>query len=334
MARKKLSSPPRKEADEAAPQGERLQKVLAAAGVGSRRDCEELITEGRVEVDGQVVTELGVRVNRDTQDIRVDGTRIASPKRLYYAVNKPVGVVSTNYDPSGRTRVIDLVDTDERLYTVGRLDRSSEGLILLTNDGEFANRVAHPRYGIEKTYRVTVAGHPRKDDLDRLTRGVYLAEGVARATSVSVRKKLRESTELEIVLNEGKNREIRRVLARIGHKVLRLKRTAIGRLKLGELPPGAARRLSLQEVRQLLQAPPRRRPARSARSRPEEASGPQRARQKGGDKAIERLPRMGTVLGDEAPAPSAPPPTKKAARRAPKPARANPKRRRTKGPRQ
>lgn len=234
-----------------AERGERLQKVLAAAGLGSRRDCEQLITEGRVEVDGRVASELGVRVNPEQQEIRVDGTRIASPKRRYYLVNKPTGVVCTNHDPAGRTRVVDLVDSDERLFPIGRLDRSSEGMILLTNDGEFANRIAHPRYGVAKTYRVLVAGQPRPEDLQKLMKGVYLSDGVARATAVHVKKKHRESTELEIVLNEGKNREIRRVLARIGHKVLRLKRTAIGELKLGDLPTGAARRLTPQEVRAL-----------------------------------------------------------------------------------
>src|SRR5262245_10393461 len=152
--------------------GERLQKVLAAAGVGSRRDCEDLIRQGRVEVDRQVVTELGTRVDPSRQEIRVDGESLRRTKRLYFAVNKPVGVVSTNRDPSGRTRVIDLVPTDERVFPVGRLDRSSEGLILVTNDGEFANRITHPRYGVEKTYLVRVAGAPDQRQLARLKKGV------------------------------------------------------------------------------------------------------------------------------------------------------------------
>src|SRR5688572_1482295 len=160
--------------DDAGPTGaERLQKVLAAAGVGSRRDCEELIREGRVEVDRQVITELGTRVDPLRQEIRVDGEPLRRPQRLYFAVNKPMGVVTTNDDPSGRPRVIDLVPTDERVFAVGRLDRASEGLILVTNDGEFANRLTHPRYGVEKTYLVRVAGSPKQAELARLTKGVY-----------------------------------------------------------------------------------------------------------------------------------------------------------------
>ncbi|NLE39238.1 MAG: rRNA pseudouridine synthase, partial [Pirellulaceae bacterium] len=149
--------------------GERLQKFLASAGLGSRRQCEELITAGRVEVDRQVVTELGTRVDSGSQEIRVDGTVLRSARRLYYAVNKPDRVISTNSDPSGRPRVVDLAPKrDERLFCVGRLDLHSEGLILLTNDGELANRLTHPRYGIQKVYRVTVAGSPERDVLDQL----------------------------------------------------------------------------------------------------------------------------------------------------------------------
>jgi 23S rRNA pseudouridine2605 synthase len=232
--------------------GERLQKVLAAAGIGSRRDCEDLIREGRVEVDRRVVTELGTRVDPGRQEIRVDGESLRRTKRLYFAVNKPVGVVSTNRDPSGRTRVVDLVPTDERVFPVGRLDRSSEGLILVTNDGEFANRLTHPRYGVEKTYLVRVAGAADLRKLDRLKKGVHLAEGFARAQSIAVKKRHGNSTELLIVLNEGRNREIRRILARVGHKVLTLKRVAVGNVKLGDLEPGAWRRLTHQEVESLL----------------------------------------------------------------------------------
>lgn len=225
--------------------------MLAGAGVASRRECEQLILEGRVEVDRKVVTELGTRV-LDSQEIRLDGQPLrVQAKRVYYLVNKPMGVVSTNRDPDGRMRVIDLVPEDCRLFTVGRLDRNSEGLILVTNDGELANRLAHPRFGIEKTYNVQVAGHPRREQLDVLLKGVYLAEGKAEVASVRVRKRTRENTLLEIVLKEGRNREIRRVLARIGHKVLRLKRVALGPLRLGDLPTGAARPLRPDELRKL-----------------------------------------------------------------------------------
>jgi 23S rRNA pseudouridine2605 synthase len=240
--------------EDAAPRNERLQKVLAAAGIGSRRECEELILAGRIEVDRQIVTELGTRVDPLRQVIRVDGTPLTSPKRLYFAVNKPPGVVSTSWDPDRRTRVIDLVRTDERLFAVGRLDRTSEGLILVTNDGNLANRLTHPRYGVDKTYLARIAGSPSLESLDRLRSGIHLAEGVARVASVSVRRRQRETTELEIVLNEGRNREIRRLLARIGHKVLQLKRIAVGPLRLGSLPIGASRPLTRDEVLMLEQA--------------------------------------------------------------------------------
>jgi 23S rRNA pseudouridine2605 synthase len=245
---------------------ERLQKVLAASGVGSRRDCEELIREGRVEVDRQVVTELGTRVDPLKQEIRVDGEALRRPQRLYFAVNKPAGVVTTNEDPSGRTRVVDLVPTEERVFAVGRLDRSSEGLILVTNDGEFANRLTHPRYGVAKTYLVRVAGTPTQAELLKLRRGIHLAEGVARVESLHVKGRHKNATDMVLVLREGKNREIRRILARIGHKVVRLKRIAIGRLKLADLPAGAWRRLAPQEVEMLLEeATMRRRERRKVR---------------------------------------------------------------------
>ncbi len=228
---------------------ERLQKALAAAGLGSRRQCEELITAGRVEVDRRVVTELGTRVDPLRQQIRVDGVPLARPKLVYYAVNKPVGILCTNRDPSGRPRVVDLVPTkDARLFTIGRLDLHSDGLILVTNDGELANRLTHPRYGVRKTYRVVVAGRPERDVLQKLLQGVHLAEGVARAERVKSKAFHKESTLLEMVLREGKNREIRRVLASVGHKVLRLTRIAVGPVRLGTLPTGACRRLTREEV--------------------------------------------------------------------------------------
>lgn len=232
--------------------GERLQKVLAAAGVGSRRNCEEMILSGRVEVDGRTVVELGTRVDPHQQRIRVDGTPLPQPRLVYFAVHKPPGVLSTNWDPSGRPRVIDLIPPgDERVYTVGRLDKSSEGLILVTNDGELANRLTHPRYGIEKTYQVVVAGTMTHDESARLRKGVHLAEGLAKVARLTVKSARTQSTLLEIVLKEGRNREIRRILAREGHKVLRLKRIAIGELKLEDLPPGEFRPLRADEVRRL-----------------------------------------------------------------------------------
>jgi 23S rRNA pseudouridine2605 synthase len=253
MKRRAEAKPPQKTrpAPPADERGERLQKVLAAAGIGSRRECEELIREGRVEVDRQVATELGTRVFRDRQEIRVDGEALHRPKRVYFAVNKPPGIVSTNSDPAGRARVVDLVDSGERLFTVGRLDKSSQGLIIVTNDGELANRLTHPRYGVEKTYAVRVAGHPTPAQLNMLRQGIHLAEGLVRVVSLHVKAKQKDTLDLEIVLNEGRNREIRRILARIGHRVLTLKRTSIGTLRLGKLPGGASRRLTTAEVRSL-----------------------------------------------------------------------------------
>ncbi len=265
---------------EDSPRGERLQKVLAAAGVGSRRECEELILAGRVEVDRQVVTVLGTRVDPQRQRIRVDGTTLTRPKRVYFAVNKPPGVVSTNRDPAARIRVVDLVRSDERLFSVGRLDRTSEGLILVTNDGELANRLTHPRYGVDKTYLVRVEGCPSQHELDRLRTGIHLAEGFVRVASVRIRRRQRETAELEIVLNEGRNREVRRILARIGHKVLQLKRIAVGPLRLGDLPVGDCRPLTRDEV-QMLERVTRRSPGESgktfkSKAIPDESSRPRR----------------------------------------------------------
>lgn len=235
--------------------GIRLQKVLAQAGHGSRRQCEQLIVEGRVTIDGVVASELGVRVDPDRHKVAVDGSRVRPVRHQYFMVNKPPGVVSTSADPAGRLRVIDLIPTDQRLYNVGRLDKSSEGLILVTNDGELANQLTHPRYGVPKTYWVTVAGNPRWEELQDLKKGVRLAEGTARVTEIRIRKRGRKSCELQIVLDEGRNREIRRLLARIGHKVTRLRRVAIGPLHLDELPAGASRRLEAREIAALKRAP-------------------------------------------------------------------------------
>lgn len=228
--------------------------MLAYAGIGSRRECEELITEGRVEVDDVVATELGVRVDPETQTIHVDGEKIIVGKRVYVALNKPRGVVCTNSDPEGRPRVIDLVPVDARLFPVGRLDRSSEGLIILTNDGEFSNRIAHPKYGLEKVYLAKVKGFPKREELKQLVQGVHLAEGFAKAKRARLYKKYRENCEVEIVLDEGRNREVRRLLASVGHKVLQLKRVAIGPLTLGSLTPGQWRRLTSEEIAALKQA--------------------------------------------------------------------------------
>jgi 23S rRNA pseudouridine2605 synthase len=242
--------------------GERLQKVLAAAGIASRRECESLILEGRVEVDGQIASELGVRVDRSRQEIRVDGEPLARPRLQYFAVHKPIGFVSTARDPAGRPRVIDLLPPGVgRMFNVGRLDLASEGLILVTNDGPLANQLTHPRHGVEKIYEVQVAGQPEPDVLAQIQRGVHLAEGFVHAVSVRVKSRKKNSTVLEMVLDEGRNREIRRLLARVGHKVQRLTRIAVGPIRLGDLPRGAVRPLKREEIRKLREAASRGRPA-------------------------------------------------------------------------
>lgn len=253
--KRRRSTPVARKSAPAAPGAERLQKVLAAAGVASRRECEELIREGRIEVDRKVVTELGTRVDPRSQEIRVDGEALPRVKHVYFAVNKPEGVVSTSSDPAGRPRVIDLLPPDTpRVYCVGRLDITSEGLILVTNDGEMAQGLTHPKFGVEKIYRVQIAGRIEEADLKKLRRGVHLAEGFAHVKHARVKSRRKQSTILEMVLDEGRNREVRRVLARVGHKVQRLTRIAVGPVRLGELPPGAYRPLTKQEIASLQKA--------------------------------------------------------------------------------
>ena len=245
---------PRKKVTTTRNEPQRLQRLLAAAGFGSRRQCEEMIEEGRVDVDGQIVTQLGTNVDPAKQKVRVDGVPLKQQKLVYYAVNKPTGVLSTNSDPRGRDRVIDLVPKSERVFPVGRLDQSSQGLMLLTNDGDLAQQLAHPKYGVRKVYRVTVAGKIDGETMRNMRKGIYIAEGFVRVDGARILKARARATELEITLREGKNREIRRILARLGHKVQVLRRVAIGPLRLGDLPTGAHRALSREEVRRLREA--------------------------------------------------------------------------------
>lgn len=278
----------------------RLQKFLAQAGVGSRRECEELITEGRVTVGGKVVKKLGSQVDVDAENVRVDGSKVVPSRMQYFMVHKPTGVLSTCRDPEGRLRVIDLIKTDQRVYNVGRLDKSSEGLILVTNDGDLANRLTHPRYGIKKTYHVTVAGHPKWSDLQQLKRGIRLAEAVAQVSEVKVRKKRRDSCDLVMVLEEGRNREIRRLLAHIGHKVTRLKRVAIGPLQLGNLKPGDYRRLEPKEVEALQKASSKVQPRKKRLAKPVETSqleGEKRRKQGQSAKSGKSGPAKKTISG-------------------------------------
>jgi 23S rRNA pseudouridine2605 synthase len=231
---------------------ERLNKYLAHAGIGSRRHCDELIAAGRVKVDGQIIRELGTQLDPKNHAVSVDDHPVRAEKFVYWLLNKPRGYLCTNHDPAGRPLAIGLVPhVEQRVYTVGRLDEDSEGLLLLTNDGDLANELMHPRYGVEKTYEALVAGSPTGEDIKRLLEGVWLSDGRVKARHVKRLKRQGESTWMRIVLCEGKNREIRRMLAKLGHKVMRLRRTAIGPLKLDRLPKGKSRKLNLKELESL-----------------------------------------------------------------------------------
>lgn len=236
----------------------RLQRLLAQSGVASRRRCEELMLAGLVEVDGEVVTRLGTKVDPTTAVIRVEGKRLppVSP-HVYLALNKPRGVVSTMSDPEGRRTLQDLVaDRPERLFHVGRLDTDTSGLILLTNDGDFAHRMAHPSFEVDKTYVAEVEGDVRRATLQRLQDGVTLDDGpvtVSRARVVSQGKGGAQGrTIVELVIHEGRNRIVRRLLDHVGHPVRRLTRTAFGPVRLQNLAPGTVRELTVDELGSLL----------------------------------------------------------------------------------
>ncbi len=232
----------------------RVQKVLAEAGVASRRACEELVLEGRVRVNRKVVATLPFFVEIDKDLVTVDGKNIRKndAKKVYILVNKPKGVVSTNSDPAGRPRVVDMVKgVDARLFPVGRLDIDSTGLILLTNDGELANRLTHPRYGVEKTYVVEVDGRMTGDALEKLKSGMYLDGKRTARVSVKVLRRNATRTLLEVRLREGRNREIRRLIARLEYKVRSLRRVAIGGVTDRGVKTGNHRTLKAAEVRAL-----------------------------------------------------------------------------------
>jgi pseudouridine synthase len=231
----------------------RVQKALAAAGVGSRRACEAMIAAGRVAVDGVVTRELGRKVDPDAVVLTVDGQRVVSaPSLVYLALNKPVGVLSTMSDPEGRPTLADLLPPrNERLFHVGRLDADTEGLLLLTNDGELANRLAHPRYEVRKTYLAEVPGPIPRDLGRRLRAGVELDDGVAHADAFRLVESTPKKALVEVVLHEGRKHVVRRMLAEVGHPVSRLVRTQIGPISLGSLKSGKSRRLSIPEVEQL-----------------------------------------------------------------------------------
>lgn len=229
---------------------ERVQKLLAAAGIGSRRACEDLIAAGRVAVDGQVIT-LGAKAE-PRQVITVDGERVhTDPTLVYLMLNKPRGVVTTVDDPQGRPTVVDLVPPNPRVFPVGRLDTDTEGLLLLTNDGELANRLTHPRYGVEKAYLAQIRGPAARRALAALRDGVDLSDGPANVVAVREVGSDGRRTLLELVLAEGRKREVRRMLKAVGLPLERLARTRIGPVLLGDLSPGKCRPLRGDEVRGL-----------------------------------------------------------------------------------
>jgi 23S rRNA pseudouridine2605 synthase len=230
--------------------GIRLQKVLASAGIGSRRACEELIDEGRVEVDGAVVRTQGMRVDPERSVIRVDGSRITTKTNsVYVAVNKPRGYVSTMSDPEGRPNLADILgQRQQRLFHVGRLDVDSEGLLLLTNDGELAHRVTHPSYGVAKTYLAEVLGEMPRGLGAILRAGIELDDGPASVDSFKVVGRSGSRIMVELVIHEGRNHIVRRLLAAVDHPVQRLVRTAVGPIQLGDLRPGKTRSLQQAEL--------------------------------------------------------------------------------------
>jgi len=231
-------------------EGERLQKALARAGLGSRRMAEILIEAGRVTIDGRVA-ELGNRVDADSQEIRVDGKLVpAAPNAVYFLLNKPIGVITTADDPHGRPTVVEMINTEVRIFPVGRLDMTTEGLLILTNDGRLAHLLTHPSVGIEKEYLVRVEGDASPSAIRRLREGIDLEDGRTAPAQVS---RVSDGV-LRIVIHEGKNRQVRRMCEAIGHDVIRLVRTRIGPIHDAKLTPGASRSLSVGEVRKLMDA--------------------------------------------------------------------------------
>lgn len=256
----------RRDSTEADSDGVRLQKVLAGAGIASRRACEIMISEGRVEVNGRLVVEQGMRVDPETDVIRVDGSRIPPPRRhLYLVINKPRGVVSTMDDPEGRRNLNDLIEgrrpgKQNRLFHVGRLDTDTDGLLILTNDGDFAHRLAHPSYEVPKTYLVEVEGVVHPATVRRLREGIMLEDGLVRPSTVKLVSTAVDKSLVSITLHEGRNHIVRRTMDAVGHPVRKLSRTGIGPVRLGQLKSGDLRDLTREELGGLLDlisAPPK-----------------------------------------------------------------------------
>jgi pseudouridine synthase len=228
--------------------GQRLQKVLAAAGIDSRRKCEELIVSGAVRVNRKVVDKLPVFVDPEKDIITVNGKKIRTVQKVYFLLNKPKGVICTSSDPAGRRKAIDLVPSRERIFCVGRLDADSTGIIVLTNDSELANRLTHPRYQQSKTYVASVKGRISGGAIEKLKKGIWLAEGKTGRASVKILKRSYKESVLEITIRQGLNRQVRRMLAKVNLPVKSLKRTRIGKLTARGLGVGKFRSLTKAEV--------------------------------------------------------------------------------------
>lgn len=270
----------------------RLQKFLSDAGVASRRHAEDLILEGRVLVNNRVVDALPAFVDPAKDKVVANGVPVRVQRHEYFLVHKPKGVVCTNHDPGGRTRAVDLLPVrDTRLFPVGRLDVESTGLLVMTNDGELAQQITHPRYGVPKTYRAEVRGKVPPDLPAQLKKGVYLSDGKAHASEVEVVHASRQRSVLMITLREGRNRQVRRMLARLEFPVRTLKRVQIGSLSLRALPVGAARRLTPKELAILRQEFATAASMATSAPRKQIAASPRRRRSMAGNKKLRRPAR-------------------------------------------
>jgi 23S rRNA pseudouridine2605 synthase len=230
---------------------ERLQKILSASGVASRRNCEEMILEGLVSVNGKVIDTIPAFADLEKDTIIANGKRIKPQPKIYFLLNKPKGIICTNFDPQGRTKAIDLIPTRHRIFCVGRLDVDTPGLIILTNDNDLANRLTHPKYGLTKTYLAEVKGRVEGEHVEKLNKGIWLSEGKSSHTAVRILKRGHQSSLIEVSITERLNREVRRMLARVGLPVKSLRRTGIGKISDRGLGIGQFRLLTHSEVNYL-----------------------------------------------------------------------------------
>ena len=221
---------------------------MAAAGVDSRRNCEELILDGVVKVNRKIVDTLPAFADADIDEITVDGRKLRYAQRVYYLLNKPKGVICTNYDPQGRKKAIDFIKTSERIFCIGRLDADTTGAIILTNDTELSNKLTHPKFGIKKTYLVSIEGKITAHAVEKLKKGIWLAERKTSPAKVKVIKSGYTQSSVQITISEGLNRQIRRMIIKTGYKVISLKRTQIGKLTIRGIGPGSFRKLTKPEI--------------------------------------------------------------------------------------